>query len=107
MRTVLRLDSNAHRYTRRHPHADQAVEDFVILDTAPSPDEMLQAEQCLKRMRERLDRVSRQLREVFFMYRLDGLSRAQIAERFGVSVSTVEKQIASAIAILMEEVYPK
>jgi RNA polymerase sigma-70 factor (ECF subfamily) len=107
VRTVLRLDSNARRYTRRHPRSEQALEDLILLDTSPSPEEILQAEQSLRRMRERLDRVSRPLREVFFMHRLDGLSRAEIAERFGVSVSTVEKQIASALAILMEEMYRK
>lgn len=107
VRTVLRLDSNAHRYARRHPHIEQALEDLVILDTSPGPEDILQGEQCLRRMRERLDRVDRRLREVFFMHRLDGLSRSEIAARFGVSVSTVEKQIASALAILMEEVYLK
>jgi RNA polymerase sigma-70 factor (ECF subfamily) len=104
VRTALRLDSNAHRYARRRPHTEVA-EDLLLLDTSPSPEELVEAEQCLARMRARLDRVSPQLREVFFLHRLEGLSRAQIAERFGVSVSTVEKQIASAVAILMEEVY--
>jgi RNA polymerase sigma-70 factor (ECF subfamily) len=51
-------------------------------------------------MRNALDSVSRRTRDVFFMQRLDGLSYAQIAERLSISVSAVEKHIASALAIL-------
>src|SRR5688572_20626426 len=52
VRTVLRLHSNAKRYARRHPNVEQAVEDLVLLDTSPMPDEVLEGEQCLRRMRE-------------------------------------------------------
>lgn len=103
VRTVLRLHSNARRYDRRHPKVDQAVEDLVLLDPTPSPDEVLQAEQCLKRLRDALDAVNPRTREIFFMHRLDQLSYADIAVRVGVSVSAVEKHIASAVAILMDK----
>jgi len=102
-RTVLRLHSNAKRYTRRHPTADQAVEDFTLLDTSPTPDEVLEAEWCLRRLRMALDAVNPRTRAIFFMHRLDQLSYVQIAERFGISVSAVEKHIASAVAILMDQ----
>jgi RNA polymerase sigma-70 factor (ECF subfamily) len=106
-RTVLRLHSNAHRYARRHPHVEETVEELVLLDTAPAPDEVLQAEQCLRNMRQRLDAVNRRTREVFFMHRLDHLSYAQIAARLGISISAIEKHIASAVAILMKETDPQ
>src|SRR5688500_16425406 len=47
VRTVLRLHSNAKRHARRHPHIEQAVEDLVLLDPSPVPDEILEAEWCL------------------------------------------------------------
>jgi RNA polymerase sigma-70 factor (ECF subfamily) len=53
-------------------------------------------------MRDALDAVSRRTRDVFFMQRLDGLSYAQIAQRLGVSISAVEKHIATALAILAD-----
>jgi hypothetical protein len=43
VRTVLRLHSNASRYDRRPPNIDQAVEELVLLDTSPLPDDVLHA----------------------------------------------------------------
>jgi len=37
------------------------------------------------------------------MHRLDGLSYAQIAEEMNLSISSIEKHIASAMAILDRE----
>jgi RNA polymerase sigma factor (sigma-70 family) len=102
VRTALRLHSNVKRHARRHPYVDQAIEDLVLLDPSPAPDEVLEAEWCLKRLRAALDAVNPRTREIFFMHRLDQMSYVQIAERVGISVSAVEKHIASAMAILME-----
>jgi RNA polymerase sigma-70 factor (ECF subfamily) len=103
VRTVLRLAANATRDAHHDLYADEPVENFTeILDTRPTPDELLAAEECLKRMRDALDAASRRTREIFFMQRLDGLSYAQIAQRMGISISTVEKHMASALAILSD-----
>jgi RNA polymerase sigma factor (sigma-70 family) len=101
VRTVLRLASNARRDEHRDLYSDTQVEKLTfIIDTTPTPDEVLAGDECLRRMRDALDAVSRRTRDIFFMQRLDGLSYAQIAQRLGVSVSAVEKHIASALAIL-------
>jgi RNA polymerase sigma factor (sigma-70 family) len=103
MRTVLRLASNARRDAHRELYSDQQVEDLVLLtDTSPTPDEVLAADQCLERMRDALDTASRRTRDIFFMQRLDGLSYAQIAQQTGLSISAVEKHMASALAILAD-----
>lgn len=103
MRTVLRLASNARRDAHRELYCDQQVEDLLLLiDTSPTPEEVLAGDQCLERMRDALDAVSRRTRDIFFMQRLDGLSYAQIASRMGLSISAVEKHIASALAILAD-----
>ena len=103
VRTVLRLAANATRDAHREMYCDEAVENFTeILDTRPRPDEVLAAEECLERMREALDAVNRRTREIFFMQRLDGLSYAQIAQQMGISISAVEKHMASALAILSD-----
>jgi RNA polymerase sigma factor (sigma-70 family) len=62
----------------------------------------LAAEECLKRMSVALSAVSGRTRDVFFMHRLDGLSYSQIATRLGVSVSAIEKHMASALVILAD-----
>lgn len=103
MRTVLRLASNARRDAHRELYCDQSVEDLTLLiDASPTPDEVLAGDQCLQRMREALDAASARTRDIFFMQRLDGLSYAQIAERTGLSISAVEKHMASALAILAD-----
>lgn len=103
MRTVLRLASNARRDAHRELYCDQQVEDLLLLiDTSPTPEEVLAGDQCLERMRDALDAVSRRTRDIFFMQRLDGLSYAQIASRMGLSISAIEKHIASALAILAD-----
>lgn len=101
VRTVLRLASNARRDEHRHLYCDEQVENLKLLvDTTPTPDEVLAGDQCLERMRDALDAVSRRTRDVLFMHRLDGLSYAQIAESLGVSVSAVEKHMAAALVVL-------
>lgn len=103
MRTVLRLASNARRDAHRELYSDQQVEDLVLLiDTSPTPDEVLAGDQCLEEMRDALDAASRRTRDIFFMQRLDGLSYAQIAQRMNLSISAVEKHMASALAILAD-----
>ena len=103
VRTVLRLAANARRDAHRNLYCEEPVENLtLIVDTTPTPDEVLAGDQCLERMRDALDAVSRRTRDVFFMQRLDGLSYAQIAQRLGVSISAVEKHIASALVILAD-----
>lgn len=99
-RTVLNLAINAHESDHRHLYAREAVEDLQLVDLSPTPDEVLAAEQCLSRIRALLGGLGRRTREVFFMHRLYGLSYVQIADHFDISVSAIEKHIASAMAVL-------
>jgi RNA polymerase sigma factor (sigma-70 family) len=108
VRTVLRLAANARRDAHRELYCEEQIENLtLILDATPTPDEVLAGDQCLERMRNALDEVSRRTRDVFFMQRLDGLSYTEIAQRLGVSVSAVEKHIASALAILADVSQPE
>jgi RNA polymerase sigma-70 factor (ECF subfamily) len=101
VRTVLRLAANARRDEHRELYCE--VEDLtVIVDTTPTPDEVLAGDQCLERMRDALDTVSRRTREIFLMQRLDGLTYAEIAQRLGLSVSAVEKHMACALVALSD-----
>jgi RNA polymerase sigma factor (sigma-70 family) len=103
LRTALRLASNAHRDAHTDLYVNRDIEELTLLiDTSPTPDEVLAAEECLIRMRAALDRVNARAREVFFMHRFDGLTQPQIAGRFGISVSAVEKHIATALVALAE-----
>jgi RNA polymerase sigma-70 factor (ECF subfamily) len=103
VRTALRLAANAHRDAHGDLYVDKKVDELALLiDTSPTPDEVFAADECLMRMRTALDGVNARSREVFFMHRFDGLTQPDIALRFGISVSAVEKHIAIALAALAE-----
>jgi RNA polymerase sigma factor (sigma-70 family) len=103
VRTALRLGMNARRDAHRDLYTGEDVEQITfVIDANPTPDEVLAGDQCLERMRQALDAVSRKTREVFFMHRLDGMSYAQIARHMGVSVSAIEKHIANALVVLAD-----
>lgn len=104
VRTVTRLAINARRDEHSELFADEKIDDLTfIVDPQPLPDEVLAAEECLNSMRAALDATSRRTREIFFMHRLDGLSYAQIAQEMHLSISAIEKHIASAMATLARE----
>jgi RNA polymerase sigma factor (sigma-70 family) len=99
-RTAMNLAVDARRHGRMDLYERRPVEELNLVDLGPTPDEVLAAEQRLSRMKETLDRVSPRTREVFVMHRLQGFSHAEVARRLGISVSAVEKHVASAVTIL-------
>src|SRR5579871_4282972 len=100
-RTVLRLAINARRDAHRDLYVDETVEELTFLiDAHPTPDEVLAADECLERMRRALDAQAPRTRDVFYMHRIDGLSYAEIADRLRVSISAIEKHMATALAAL-------
>jgi RNA polymerase sigma-70 factor (ECF subfamily) len=100
VRTVLNLARDARALEHRELYVKEPVETLVIADAAAAPDEVLAAEDRLKELERTLDAINPRTREVFFMHRVDGLSYAQIADHFDVSVSAIEKHIARAMAAL-------
>lgn len=100
LRTAMNLAVDAHRRSRGERYESSPVDELNLTDLSPAPDEILAAEQRLHRMIETLDRVSTRTREIFFMHRLQGFSHAEIAKHLRISVSTVEKHIASAVTLL-------
>lgn len=107
VRTALNLAHDAKDHDRRNLYSRTPIEELCLLDTAPAPDEVLQAEQRLKQLETVLASTSEKTREVFFMHRLYGMTYDQIAAHFGVSPSAVEKHVAKAWSILAHEVNRK
>jgi RNA polymerase sigma factor (sigma-70 family) len=103
LRAALNLSLNAQRNAHRELYVEQSVDELTfIVDTNPTPDEVLAGEQCLERMRLALDAVSRRTRDIFFMHRVDGMSYPEISREAGISVSAIEKHMARAIAALTD-----
>jgi RNA polymerase sigma factor (sigma-70 family) len=101
-RTALNLAVDA----RRHDHRSSRVKEarrLELPELAPPLDEILALEERLSSVVRQLDRVNRRTREVFVMHRVQGFSYQEIADRLSISVSSVEKHIASAVALLAIE----
>lgn len=64
---------------------------------AGNPVAELECRDTLRRLEKAMLRLKPKTRAIFLARRLDGLSYAEIAERTGLSVSGVEKQMAKAI----------
>lgn len=84
---------------RRSEHLHQPFDDEAISDA--NEIRRLEARDSLARIEAAMHRMKPKTREIFMAHRLDGLTYGEIAERTGMSVSGVEKQMAKAIAQIM------
>ena len=81
-----------------------AIGDVESLTSAldePSPEQQTAARQQWRRVCELIDALPVKCREAFVLRKVEGLSQRQIAQRMGVSESTVEKHIGRALRTLM------
>jgi len=90
-----RAKSAAGRGERMHVPFD---EDAISVSNEVS---RLEARDSLARIEAVMRRMKPRTREIFMAHRLDGLSYGEIAERTGMSVSGVEKQMAKAMTMLL------
>ena len=67
-----------------------------------SPERVFDSRQHLAMVIDALDELDERSRDAFILHRLEGMKHAQIAELYGVSVSSVEKYIIKALALLTE-----
>lgn len=67
-----------------------------------SPERVFDSRQHLEKVIEALEGLDERSRDAFILHRLEGMKHAQIAELYGVSVSSVEKYIIKALAVLTE-----
>lgn len=103
MRTALNLSISDHRREQRSPISKGTLETLALGDVSEAPDEVFAAGERLEHIKQVLDAAGRKTRDIFFLHRLGGFSYAEIAQRFGISVSAIEKHIASATAALALE----
>jgi len=68
----------------------------------PAADAAYEAKQRLERVVAALDELSPQCRRVFVMHKFEGLSHPEIAARIGISRSTVEKHMGTALKHLIK-----
>lgn len=76
------------------------LENFDPADPAPSPETAAIARDELRLLQRIVGALPRQARRVFLLRRIEELSLHTIAVRLGLSVSTVEKHLSKAMALL-------
>lgn len=108
--TNLMLDR--HRAQRRQAARDQAWTQAAGGDgpepvvQEPPADEAVASRQRLERLLAGLERLPPQVAAAFRLHKFDGLSHGEVAARLGVSRSSVEKYIMSALRALITEIEP-
>src|SRR5690606_4347142 len=76
----------------------------VSIADAPSPEDAAWARLKLDQVAAALADAPSNARLAFRLHKIDGLTHAEIAERMGVSRSSVEKYVSSVVARLLERV---
>ncbi|MFT4243311.1 MAG: sigma-70 family RNA polymerase sigma factor [Acidovorax sp.] len=102
--TARNLATDHHRRTavREQVEVPPAAEDAQGQESAPGPASgdpvaVLSGRQRLAAIEQALAALSPRPREAFVLYKLDGLSRAEVAAQMGVSVKTVETHLETAM----------
>ncbi len=95
MRTALNLSVDAHR-TSVSRGEEVVLEEVVLVDAAPSAEAVVLARERMARLSLCLGRLSEKTRDIFLSHRVDGMTYQVIAQRHGLSISTVEKHVAKA-----------
>lgn len=106
--TVTRPDSYIFRiclnlfHDSRRTHARHRIfeDETLSSSTIHNPIVQLESRDTLRRLEKAMLGLKPKTRAIFLARRLDGLSYAEIAERTGLSVKGVEKQMAKAIATI-------
>lgn len=86
-----RAKSASRRSASLHLVADEE------LLAGPDPVDQLESRDLLRRLEVAMLRLRPKTREIFMAHRVEGLTYAQIAERTGLSVKGVEKQMSKAL----------
>ena len=97
------------RYQRRLVSLDETDDDnaytLYALDSefhTPSAEHLADIKQRLQAMQALIDRLPKRCREVFWLYRIEGLKQAQIAETLNISLKMVERHVARGYVALIE-----
>ncbi|HBO24116.1 MAG TPA: RNA polymerase subunit sigma [Providencia sp.] len=89
------------RRNQRQSKSETSIDDIgfehSFEQTQEDPSEILEHQQRIQRLGEAIDLLPPRRREAFLLYRFDGLSQSEIAERMEISISMVEKHIAAAL----------
>lgn len=84
--------------SRRLAWIDPSAETADLLSDAPTPERQHEAADELQRLCEAIADLPPRCQTVFVMHKIHELSQAEVAERLGISLKTVEKHLRLGMA---------
>lgn len=81
---------------------DEVVLNLSEIQYAPSSEHLVDLQQRLSALQIVINALPPKCREVFWLYRVDGLSQPEIAKQLGISLNMVEKHMMRAMIDLSE-----
>lgn len=69
---------------------------------APSSEHLLDIQQRLQAMQLLIDNLPRKCREVFWLFRIEGIDQAKIAEKLGISKNMVQRHVMRAMLEILD-----
>ncbi|WP_417656262.1 RNA polymerase sigma factor [Pseudidiomarina aestuarii] len=91
------LIDRARRAQVRHAEKHISTDDVETYSTLNAPDRDLHNKRQLQQVEAALAKIKSVHRQAFLLHRVEGLSYREIGDQLGISVSTVEKYISSAL----------
>lgn len=92
------------RRTVRGSDTQVEIDESFADEQVFSPARILEGKDTVRRVMVALKELPERVRTIFVLQRFEGLTYHEVAERLGVSQSTVEKNMSRAIAHLMKRV---
>lgn len=93
-------------YIRKNQSNDTTIPLSEIEDTLPTDEEIDTSERDA-RLWQAISRLPQRCREVFLLSKQNGLTNAQIADKLGISLKTVESQMTKAFKSLRSSLSPE
>jgi RNA polymerase sigma-70 factor (ECF subfamily) len=90
---------------QRKFNKDDQVFNIIEQETQEVPYDHLETMELESRIIEALNDLPARCKEIFMLSRFEGTSYAEIAEKLGLSVKTIETQMSKALRILREKLH--
>jgi RNA polymerase sigma factor (sigma-70 family) len=97
MRMATNVAIDQHRRERRHLHEAEIDELFELPDELADPERIIAGRNQLEALEAVLRKLTPRRRAILLAARVEGLMNREIAERFGLSLRVVERELSYAL----------
>lgn len=94
------------QYLEHRAVCNRHEETIQAAPATPSPEEELEYKELKKIVARALDKLPPRRKQIFLMHRTQEMKYAEIADRLGLSVKTVEAEMTKALQRLRKEIEP-